>query len=349
MASADMLTLSKVEAGVNGLAIVRKAIREPEAGEILIKVQVAGVCGTDMQVYHGAGAFAQRVKLPTVLGHEMCGTVVMLGAGVKCVSVGDSVSLESHIPCWTCRACRTGRAHVCPNTKYPGIDLDGAFAEYLTVPASIAWVNPPGTSAEMAAMLEPLGIAVHASLEGSGVSGQTVVVNGCGPIGLMNVAVARHFGARTILAVDPNPLRRQIAERMGADRVIDPTQEPVRQAVLDMTEGFGADVVFEYTGSPEGVRNCFESVGSLGDVRWCATPSKAMEFDFGTWRKARPTIYNIHGRRLWNTWEIAAPLVYSGQIDLKPVASHQIPLPEAKRAFDLILAGQAIKPLIICS
>ena len=344
-----MLALSKVQRGVNGLAIVEASPREPAEDEILVKVHAAGVCGTDMSVYHDAGAFAKRVKVPTILGHEMSGTVTKIGSGVRSVRVGDLVSIDSHIPCWQCRACRTGRAHVCPNTRYPGIDIDGAFAEYITVPASIAWVNPVGTDPRHAALLEPLGIAVHATLEGSGVSGQTVVVNGCGPIGLMNVAVARHFGARRVIAVDPNPARRSVALRMGADRVVDPTTESPIHAVRDSTNGDGADVVFEYTGSPEGVHNCFAMVGALSEVRWCATPSKAMEFDFGAWRKGRPTIFNIHGRRFWDTWEVASPLVHERRIDLEPIASHEVPLAEGARAFELILSGVAIKPLILCS
>ena len=343
-----MLTVSKVQRGANGLAIVEKAPREPGEGEILLRVAVAGVCGTDMSVYHDAGAFARRVRLPTVLGHEMCGTVAELGGGVTSVKRGDLVSLESHIPCWTCRACRTGRAHVCPATRYPGIDIDGAFAEYITVPASIAWVNPPGTDPELAALLEPLGIAVHATLEGSGVAGRTVVVNGCGPIGLMNVAVARHFGAHRVIAVDPNPARRAVAGRMGADRVVDPVAESAPQAVRDLTQGDGADVVFEYSGSAAGATNAFGMVGAIGEVRWCATPAEPFEFDFGLWRKGRPTIRNIHGRRLWETWEIAAPLVYDRRIDLAPIASHRVALAEGTRAFDLIVAGVAIKPLIVC-
>ncbi|OVZ55262.1 hypothetical protein CDO44_23840 [Pigmentiphaga sp. NML080357] len=343
-----MLSLNKVQAGVGGLALLDRNVRAPGDGEMLVKVHAAGVCGTDMQLYGGSGAFAQRLRLPAILGHEMCGTVTDVGAGVTNVKPGDLVSLESHIPCWTCRACRTGRAHVCPNTRYPGIDIDGTFAEYATVPASIAWINPPGVSREKAALLEPLGIAVHAALEGGGVSGRTVVVNGCGPIGLMNVAVARYFGAHEVIAVDPNPRRREAAVRMGADRAIDPGAESPAAAVRDMTRGEGADVVIEYTGHPDGVRNCFAMVGTLGEVRWCATPGKPMEFDFGAWRKSRPTIYNIHGRRLWDTWEAAAPLVYENKIDLDPVISHQIPLAESPRAFELILAGEAVKPLILC-
>lgn len=344
-----MLALSKVRRGVDGLALVEAEPREPGEDEILVKVQVAGVCGTDMSVYHDAGAFARRVKVPTILGHEMSGTVVKAGAGVQAVKVGDLVSIDSHIPCWQCRACRTGRAHVCPQTRYPGIDIDGAFAEYLTVPAAIAWVNPAGTDPRHAALLEPLGIAVHATLEGSGVAGQHVVVNGCGPIGLMNVAVARHFGARRVVAIDPNPARRAVAQRMGADAVLDPGAGSPVGALRDLTGGDGADVVFEYTGHPQGVRNCFEMAGALSEVRWCATPSQPMEFDFGSWRKGRPTIYNIHGRRFWDTWEVAAPLVYDRRIDLGPIASHELPLAEGAQAFQLILSGVAVKPLILCS
>ncbi|ART53958.1 hypothetical protein CBP36_17865 [Acidovorax carolinensis] len=349
-----MLALNKIRPGVNGLAVIEREVREPGPGEMLVRVHAAGVCGTDMQLYHGAGAFAQRLKLPTTLGHEMCGTVIALGPeaatpqGAGRVKVGDLVSLESHIPCWNCNACRTGRAHVCPNTRYPGIDIDGCFAQYITVPTSIAWVNPPGTAPKLAALLEPLGIAVHATLEGRGVSGQTVVVNGCGPIGLMNVAVARHFGARRVIAIDPNAKRRQMALQMGADEALDPTAAPPVQTVRDLTHGELAGVVFEYTGSPDGVRNTFAMVGALGDVRWCATPGQPMDFDFGAWRKSRPTIYNIHGRRLWDTWDVAAPLVYENHIDLQPIASHEIPLADSPRAFALILAGEAIKPLILC-
>lgn len=344
-----MLTVSKVQAGPGGLAIRECDPRPPEAGEIMLQVYAAGVCGTDMQIYYDYGAIARRVKLPTTLGHEMCGRVISVGAGIEHVHVGDLVSLESHIPCGRCKACQTGRSHVCPNTRYPGIDIDGTFANYVTVPASIAWVNPPGTDPELAALLEPLGIAVHATLEGSGVSGQTVVINGCGPIGLMNVAVARHFGAHRVIAVDPNPGRRKVAEQLGADLVIDPAGESAADVVRTTTAGDGADVVIEYSGNEQGALACFAMVGSLGDVRWCATPGKPVTFDFGAWRKGRPTIYNIHGRRIWSTWHAMAPLVYDQKIDLRPLISHRIPLSEGTKAFEAIVQGQAIKPLIMCS
>jgi threonine 3-dehydrogenase len=342
-----MLALTKAKPEFNGLALQQKEVRQPGPGEMLLKLNAAGVCGSDVSIYKWAPWYANRVKLPRVIGHEMSGTVQAIGAGVVNVKVGDHVSLESHIFCGNCYQCQIGRAHVCPNTKYPGTDVDGVMSEYVTLPSLIAWVNPPGTSFEVAAVLEPFGIAVHATLEGSGVSGQSVVINGCGPIGLMNIAVARQFGASTIIAVDPNPLRRTVALQMGADIAVDPGEVDLVKTVKDMTRGRGADVVFEWSGAPEGVKNAFSVVTPLGDVRWCATPSHPFEFDFNMWKSKRATIYNIHGRRIWETWAKATPMIYEKRIDLKPVLSHVIPLSEAPRAFQLILDGQAVKPVLV--
>ncbi len=341
-----MLAYAKVTPETNGLALIQSEVRAPEAGEILLKMSAAGICGSDVQIYKWAPRYVDWIKLPRIIGHEMSGVVVETGAGVSNIRIGDHVSLESHIPCGTCHQCKTNRAHVCPNTKYPGIQIDGAFAEYVTVPALIAWVNPGDVPEKLTAVLEPFGIAVHATLEGTGVAGLSVMVNGCGPIGLMNIGIARHFGAQCVIGVDPNPLRRKAALAMGADRVIDPSKEDVAFIVRDMTIGQGADVVFEYTGQPDGVRNAFASLTVGGDLRWCATPPHAMEFDFNIMRIKRPTIYNIHGRRLWETWVKAAPLIYEGRIDLAPVLTHTLPLSEAARAFELILQGQAGKPIL---
>jgi threonine 3-dehydrogenase len=342
-----MLTLVKTAAAVASIELRPGEPRAPGPGEILLKVQAAGVCGTDMQIYHWAPRMARRMKLPRVLGHEAGGVVAEVGPGVTNVKVGDKVSLESHIFCGACFQCRTERAHLCTATRYPGIDVDGVFAEYATVPASIAWVNPPDLPDEVAAVLEPFGIAVHATLEGTGVSGLAVLVDGCGPIGLMNVAVARRLGARLVIAVDPNPLRRETAARMGADRVVDPRSENVHGVARDMTGGRGVDVAIEYSGQPEGFQNCFESLTSGGDLRLGAAPAHPVETDFTRWLLKCPKVYPIHGRRIWTTWAQATPLIYEKQIDLKPVLSHILPLAEAPRAFELILNGEAVKPIIV--
>ena len=342
-----MRALCKIEPGEGGLGLSDRAPRDPGADEILIRMKAAGICGTDMQIYHWAPRMARRMELPRTLGHEVSGVVEVVGAGVDNVAIGDHVSLESHIYCGECRPCRLGRAHLCMNTTYPGIDIDGAFAEYLTVPARIAWVNPPGLAHETAAMLEPFGIAVHASLEGSGVAGLTVLVSGCGPIGLMNVAAARALGARTIIASDLNPLRLATATRMGADRVVNAGEEDVAKIVSDMTGGAGADVAIEYSGSEAGFRTVFECLAKGGDLRLVGAPPKAIPVDFTWWLLKCPVMHNIHGRRIWKTWHKSTQLINDGAVDLSPVRSHVLPLSESIRGFELILAGEAVKPILV--
>jgi threonine 3-dehydrogenase len=163
----------------------------------------------------------------------------------------------------------------------------------------------------------------------------------------MNVAVARRLGARTVTAVDPKPLRRRTAEAMGADRTIDPTAESVPDIARDMTGGRGVDVAIEYSGQPDGFRNCFEALTSGGDIRLCAAPAHPLETDFTRWLLKCPKLHTIHGRRIWRTWAQATPMIYERQVDLTPVLSHVLPLAEGPRAFDLILNGEAVKPIIV--
>ena len=340
-----MLALCKTEAGRNGIALREREPRDAGPGEIRLRIGAAGICGTDMQIYNWAPRMARRMKLPRILGHEASGVVDQTGEGVTGLNPGDRVSLESHIYCGICRPCRLGRAHLCNATTYPGIDIDGVFAEYATVPARIAWRNPPDLPHETAAMLEPFGIAVHACLEGSGVAGQSVLVNGCGPIGLMAVAVARTLGARRVIAADLNLLRLKTAGIMGADRTVNAGEENVAEAVRDVTGGEGADVGIEFSGSEAGFGAVFDSLCKGGDFRLVGAPPAAIPVDFTWWLLKCPRMINIHGRRIWDTWQRAAELVDA--VDLGPVRSHVLPLSEATEGFDLIRRGEAVKPLLI--
>ena len=342
-----MRALCKVEPKEGGIALRDVTPRDPGAGEIRIKVAAAGICGTDMQIYNWAPRMARRMTLPRVLGHEVSGVVEATGPDVSGVAVGDHVSLESHIFCGVCRPCRLGRAHLCAETTYPGIDIDGAFAEFVTVPARIAWINPPGMAHETAAMLEPFGIAVHACLAGSGVAGQTVLINGCGPIGLMSVAAANALGAAQVIACDLNPVRLATAGRMGAGRTVDAGTESLAEAVRDLTNGDGVDVGIEFSGSEDGFQTVFECLAKGGDFRLVGGPPSAIPVDFTWWLVKCPTLYTIHGRRIWETWQRAVELVASGRVDLAPIRSHVLPLSDGLRGFDLIRAGEAIKPLLV--
>jgi threonine 3-dehydrogenase len=263
------------------------------------------------------------------------------------VKVGDHVVLESHIYCGNCAFCRRDQAHLCENTKYPGIDIDGGFSEYIVVPASIAWVITQKLDHNIAAMLEPFGIAVHASLEGTGVSGQTVLINGCGPIGLMAVAAAKALGARRIIASDINALRLETAFQMGADRVVNVSQDSLVDAARDFSGGLGVDVGMEFSGTEAGFKAVFESLARGAEFRLIGAPAFPISVDFTQWLLKCPKMHNIHGRRIWRTWEQAMPLIYEKKVDLKPLVSHELPIREGARGFDLILQGQAVKPLII--
>ncbi len=342
-----MLALCKTAPEIGGIALRHLEPRDPGPGELRLRVGAAGICGTDMQIYNWAPRMARRMQLPRVLGHEVSGVVDRVGADVTEVRPGDHVSLESHIFCGTCRSCRMGRAHLCSNTTYPGIDIDGVFASHVTVPARIAWKNPKTLPHETAAMMEPFGIAVHACLEGSGVAGQTVLVNGCGPIGLMAVAAARCLGARQVLAADINPLRLKTASVMGADRVIDVANEETAAQVRDMTNGEGADVGIEFSGTEAGFRAVFDSVCRGGDFRLVGAPPSAIPVDFTWWLLKCPRMINIHGRRIWETWQQATELIHDGAIDLSPVRSHVLPMSEALEGFELIRRGEAVKPLLV--
>jgi threonine 3-dehydrogenase len=342
-----MLAVCKVEPGEDGIEICRREPRDPGPGEIRLKVAAAGICGTDMQIYHWAPRMARRMALPRTLGHEVSGTVDAVGPGVEAPAVGDRVALESHIYCGVCRPCRLGKAHLCTDTAYPGIDIDGAFAEYVTVPARIAWEIPPAMGFETAAMMEPFGIAVHAALAGGGVAGRSVLVNGCGPIGLMCVAACRALGALTVIACDMNGLRLKTAGEMGADLCVDAKLHSAAEAAMQTTGGNGVDVAIEFSGSEPGFNAAFDALAKGGDFRLVGAPPAAIPVDFTRWLLKCSEMQNIHGRRIWDTWQRASELVAGNAVDLGPIHSHVLPLSDAKRGFALILAGEAVKPLLI--
>lgn len=342
-----MLALAKIAPVTGGIDFVEREPRQPGPDEALIEIRAAGLCGSDIQIWKWPPHLAKRVPVPCVLGHEGAGRVAAIGERVTNVRVGDNVSLESHLFCGKCYQCLTDRAHICVEKASPGVDFDGVFASYVTVPASILWVNDPDFPAELGAIMEPFGIGVHAALEGTGVCGLTVAINGCGPIGMMNVAVARALGALKVIAIEPNPLRRDTALRMGADLAIDPLEDDAPRRVIDATRGRGADVVIEYSGQLAGLHNCIEMLTIGGDLRLCATPTRAVEYDFTVWKKKRPTIHNINGRRIWSTWVCASDLLREERVDLKPILSHVMPLSEGLKAFDYVFAGEALKPILI--
>lgn len=339
-----MLSIRKVARGAKHLSVDEIDVPEPRSGEARLKVSAAGICGTDMHIYNWA-PFSERLQLPTVLGHEICGVVEAVGDGVSRVRVGDLVTVESHIACGNCYSCRTNRSHVCRNTRYPGVDIDGGFADYTVLPEQIVIPLPATIDPQAAALFEPFGIAVHASLEGTGVAGANVLITGCGPIGLMNIMAARALGAHKVIATDINPLRLAQAEAAGADICINPASEDTVRAVNGITHNNGVDVMIEYSGAATSLALAADCITPGGDLRLVGVPGGDTPLNLESWLLRGLVVRGIHGRRLHETWEHAMRLVIDERVDLRSLVSHVLPLDEGLRGFELIENGEAIKVL----
>src|SRR5277367_3831535 len=270
--------------------------------DVLVKVKVASICGTDLHIYEWDRWAQGRIHPPLIPGHEFCGLVAAYGDEVTSVKEGDFVSAEMHVACGKCLQCRTGEAHICQNVKIIGVDADGAFAEYVVIPESNIWKLDPAIPQEYASILDPLGNAVHTVLAGD-IAAKSVAITGCGPIGLFCIAVARACGATQIFAIEPNEHRKKIAKQMGPDFVLDPTKDDVHAIVMEKTGGLGVDVVLEMAGHPDSIRTAFDIVRRGGRISLLGLTSKPISVNFSEDIIFKGiTVQGINGRRMYQTW-----------------------------------------------
>jgi threonine 3-dehydrogenase len=319
---------------------------EPGPGEVKIRVEAVSICGTDREMHDWTpAAVAFKTKTPVVLGHEASGTITALGADVEGFAIGDRVALESHLPCGECAACLSGSAHVCGRTEILAMHFDGAFAEYAVVPARICFALPAGMSAETGALLEPAGVAWHAIQRADGLAGVTsVLVSGCGPIGLLIVQFARELGIADVLAVEPNAFRRAWAEKLGAIVFAD-SAAALAYAREHLTGG-GVDAAFEASGVGTAYEHLFEAVRLDGTVVTIGHPGHPQSIDIAAHINKRGiTLRGVFGRRIWDTWEGLAKLL-DGGVDLDWIISHRLPLERFDEAIAL-LGAEANKVLIL--
>jgi threonine 3-dehydrogenase len=334
-------------AAAPGVEIREVPVPVPAAGEILLKVKRAGVCGTDLHIYVWDRWSQGRVKPPVTLGHEFVGEVVELGAGVDSVKLGDLVSCESHVVCHTCTACRTNLAHVCENTRTLGIDIHGGFAEYVAVPAVNAWPIPPGVPLEVAAIMEPCGNAVHTAFAGE-LSGCTVAVTGCGPIGLFAIGVAKAAGATRVIASDVSPYRLELAREMKADAVIDVSREDFVARVQELTDGRGLDGVLEMSGNPKAMRDGLRALRNGGRLSLLGLPTEPFDLEWNELVIFKGiTLQGIVGRRMYETWDQLDQLLRSGRLDLRPAITHTMPMERFDEAIALLREGRAGKVVLV--
>ena len=333
------------ETAAPGAAVREVPVPEPGPGEILVRVLAASVCGTDVHIERW-DKWAQENfgPPPMTFGHEMAGIVVARGPGATRIALGELIAAETHWVDWSCYQCRTGRAHVCQHMRILGVHVPGSFAQYVVLPEANAWVSE-GLKPEIAALQEPLGNAVHAAFVEE-VAGQTAVVTGCGPIGLMSIGVLKMAGARAVYATDINPERMAMAERMGADLVLDAREDVVSRLRAE-TDGNGVDIVLEMSGSAAALHQGLAAVTNGGRVSLLGTHAVPATLDLSQeviFKGIR--IYGITGRRLWDTWYRTTALLEEG-LDISPIITHRLPLGEYAKAFDLVASGHAGKIVLL--
>ncbi|RFU71365.1 L-threonine 3-dehydrogenase [Peribacillus saganii] len=321
-------------------------IPQIKEGEVLIKVKATSICGTDVHIYSWDEWSQSRVNPPYVFGHEFSGEVVEVGSNVTSVQCGDFVSAETHLVCGTCPQCLTGQFHICKNTKIIGVDTNGCFAEYLTLPAGNLWKNPKEMPFNVASVQEPMGNAVHTVLSGE-VAGKIVAVIGCGPIGIMAVGVAKAAGAAQIIALDLNDYRLGLAKKMGATSVINSKNQNPLETVSRLTHGNGVDVVCEMSGHAVAIDQGFKMVTNGGRVSILSLPVRPVQIDVTNDIVFKGiTVKGITGRLIFKTWQQVSSLLASGQVDLTPMITHHFPLEEFKTGFDLMLKGECGKVIL---
>lgn len=314
--------------------------------DVLIGVKVMSICGSDLHIYNWDEWASCRMHLPSIIGHEFSGEVVEVGKEVKSIRIGDFVSAESHISCGVCIPCRTGNGHVCINTSILGIDRNGCFAEYISLPEKNVWKNHPSLSPILASIQEPLGNAVHSVLVDE-IAGKSVLVLGCGAMGCFAIGVARLCGASLIIGVDVNEYRLDLAKKMKADTVINDTSSDLIEVVRDLTHGEGVDVVLEMSGVPSAIKKGFKALRPGGRVSLLGIPSREVELDLTNDIIFKGTkVYGITGRKLYQTWLEVSRFLTSGLLDVTPLITHIFKFHEFEKGIDLMRSGNCLKVVL---
>lgn len=342
-----MKALAKTHAGP-GLELVDRP--EPECGpdDVKIKVLAAGLCGTDLHLEQWDEWAAREVHPPMTIGHEFFGEIVEIGEDVTSCRVGQKASGEGHVVCGQCRNCRAGRRQMCINVSSVGVNRDGAFAEYVVIPASNVWIQPDDMRPEVGALFDPLGNATHTTLMYPLV-GEDVLITGAGPIGVMAAAIARHAGARFVVVTDVSDFRLGLAREAGADLVVNVAEDNIinAQRRLGMTEGF--DVALEMSGNPAALRDAIENMNHGGRIALLGLPKESFGIDFGKVITHMLTIRGVYGREMFETWYAASAMMQTSTLlrdTVNSVITHTFPLEEWPRAWETAHSGNCGKVVL---
>ena len=327
-----------------GLWLDDVGVPEPGVNDVLIQIHKTAICGTDLHIYNWDNWSQKTIKTPMTIGHEFVGTVAGFGSNVQGLKMGTIVSGEGHLVCGKCRNCRAGRLHLCNDTLGVGVNREGAFAEYLCIPATNVWECDPAIAMDVLACFDPFGNAIHTALSFD-LIGEDVLITGAGPIGLMAVAIARHVAARHVVITDVNAYRLALALEMGATRAVDVKThkiEDVMQA-LGMKEGF--DVGLEMSGNAQAFRDMLANMFHGGKIALLGILGADTAIDWDVVIFNGLTIKGIYGRELFETWYKMTSMLQSG-LDISTVITHRLHYTEFEKGFELMRSGNCGKVIL---
>ena len=330
--------------GERGLRLEEASVPVPGPDDVLIRVHTTGICGTDLHIYEWDEWAAETVPAPMIVGHEFAGYIESVGSNVSGFEPGELVSAEGHVVCGRCRNCLAGRRHLCQEPRGLGVNIPGAFADYVIVPKGNVWRHLDEVTPDIGALFDPFGNAVHTALKFN-VLGEDVLLTGDGPIGLMATAVVAHSGARNIVVTDVNPFRLELARRMGASRAVDVRTDNLAevQSELGMLEGF--DVALEFSGSSEAYQDILDNTIHGASVALLGLPSEPFEIDWSVVIFHMLNLKGIYGREMFDTWYKMNVLIQSG-VDISPVITHRFAAEDFEQAFEAIRSSESGKVLM---
>lgn len=312
--------------------------------DVLIRVDRTGICGTDLHIYNWDAWAQKTIPVPMVVGHEFVGEIVEVGTNVVDFHPGDIVSGEGHVVCGRCRNCLAGRRHLCADTKGVGVNRQGAFAEYVSLPVTNVWHHSPDIDLDVASIFDPFGNAVHTALSFP-VLGEDVLITGAGPIGIMAVAIVKHAGARHVVITDVNDYRLELAKQMGATVALNVRHANIRdiQHKLGMKEGF--DVGLEMSGNAAAFREMLDNLCHGGKIALLGIPPEPIAIDWNQVVFNMLTIKGIYGREMYETWYKMTVMLQSG-LDIAPVITHRLHYSEYEEGFAAMKSGQSGKVIL---
>lgn len=319
---------------------------KPEVGtnEVLIRILKTGICGTDVHIYNWDDWAQRNIETPRIIGHEFVGEIADIGPGVTGYQVGDRVTAEGHITCGHCRNCRAGKRHLCAHAVGIGGGRDGAFAEYLVMPAGNLWPVHADIPSEIAAILDPFGNAVHCALSFD-VTGEDVLVTGAGPIGIMAAAVCRFIGARHVVITDINDYRLALANELGVASAVNANEQSIADVMQELNMSNGFDIGLEMSGNPAAFNDLLDAMYHGGHVALLGFLPPETEINWDTVIFKGLILKGVYGREVFETWYKMTQLLRSG-LDISPIITHRFPVDEYQQAFEVVHSGACGKVIL---